>query len=375
MTQRVTYTANVFDATGLLRYPNILVTAFDVGLKEKSIMQLNLGIDTRQFNVSDFTKDFQVILTRESTSGASGIVADSFWLVRGIISEKPVQGPRKLTLRCVHANDLLRRRIIAYDSYTTFTAKIAAADDMMKALVRENFSTAATDTTRRWDTTIFDVAADTTDAPETRRTFERENIWDVLASIALDTEEQGTYLGYECVNKTGGGALFQTYITARGVDRTATSAGGTVFRSLENVVWETKWDDEITVAYTAGQGQNNRRDIRTVSNASLIAESPYGRFEGYKDASHVPQGPLANDRLNAEARALLEARSRIVRFQADLVETNDALFGVDYNWGDLISVIDDGIVYNCRVDPVHIRYENGFEQKKVRLTNDFLGGA
>ena len=73
---------------------------------------------------------------------------ETAWLIRRWDKTLDKEGVRTITITAVAAIEILSRRIVAYDSGTTYTDKTGAADNVMKQIVRENFSASATDSNR-----------------------------------------------------------------------------------------------------------------------------------------------------------------------------------------------------------------------------------
>ncbi len=98
------------------------------------------------------------------------------YLISGINQETDGNGLRRVTLEAVDGNDLLRRRLVAYAVSSTEATMTAAADDLLKSIVRQNMTTAATDTDRAYSTGFFSVQANLSLGPSIVKAYARQNI-------------------------------------------------------------------------------------------------------------------------------------------------------------------------------------------------------
>lgn len=130
------------------------------------------------------------------------------------------------TLVCEDAMSLLRQRVVAYANGTGQAAKTLQADDMLKALVRENF-------TGDRAVTNFMVQANKSLAP----TISKEDMaWRTLLiicqEIAQASAENGTPLYFDIVADIGRNLEFRTYIGQRGRKVKAGGLAGELFEMM-----------------------------------------------------------------------------------------------------------------------------------------------
>jgi hypothetical protein len=311
---------------------------------------------------SVFVRDARIAYTRQRLVGGT-----PFLLAR---ARKQAQddGTWQRIVTALHPNCLLDRRVVAYNEGTSQASKTGTADDVMKAIVRENF-TAATDTTRNWSSSFFTVEADAS-ASSVAVSIEcsYRNVLQTLQEICAQAAAQGEYLGFEVTSLTEGGAfVFRTYVGQRGVDHSSTSDQPLIissnYGSLGAVELDEDWTTMASFIYAGGQGALDERIVATDSDAALIALSPYGRTEFFASQSQTEQSVMLD---GVAARRLHEMRPRRV-FTGTVIDTDAATFGEEYDWGDIVvgefSVLavsntgGSGVLYNradCRVNPVHI---------------------
>lgn len=341
--------------------------SFDCALVENDIGRLVLTLPV-SYNPELFLKDSRIAVYRGASGRAPTLLGNALWFVRRrrrVLNDKR----RSLAIHAVHANDLLRRRIVAYDAGTPETSKTDQADDMAKAIVRENF-VSATDTARNLSSALFSVAPDVSAAPSLSKAFTRRRVLAVLQELAQAAAQAGTYMGFEVWAPTESSLEFRTYTKQRGADRRVSTSNALILSAetgtLGEIELDEDWADEATYVYAGGQGEGADRAIGTASNTTAIGESPFGRIEDfYQDNQTSDQTQLDDDADNA----LYAQRGRRI-FSASVSDTSGAALGVHYDWGDLVTAADGAVQIDCRVDPVHIQFDkqNG-ERLDIRLRN------
>lgn len=275
---------------------------------------------------------------------------------------------------------ILATRNIAYNDYTSYSDKLAAYDDMLKALVRENAGALATDTNRDL-TGQMNVAPDTAQAPVGVMTgMARHQLLDMLQDIADASANDATtptWLGFDVVlvDQKTGLLEFQTFVGQRGVDHRFPAGNPPVIFSdeqgnLANVETATLYGDSASFIYAGGAGVGTIRAVATASDAALIARSPFGRREKWLDASQVVD-PAALEALAASE--LRNARPR--RYLTGQVsEINATLRGVQWDFGDLATAFYQSETFDVRVDKVAVTLEPGDGGGLVGRSQVYLRG-
>lgn len=295
------------------------------------------------------------------------LVGNTVWLLAGRKRTIDLTNQRETTtLKCAHPNHLLARRVVAYSEKSSQADKSGAADNLIKAYVRENFTT-ATDTTRNWGSTLFAVENDLLAAPVVDKAASERTVLTVCQELASAASAAGTYTNFEITGMERGALRLRTYTGQRGADRSST--GQTLIISVMNGAFDTveleeDWFDMASFVYAGGSGKQDERWIGTASDSVLIGDSPYGRIEWFQNAANADTQAVVDDEA---ARALRERRPRIV-FSGAVKDTFAATFMDEYDHGDRVvgefarpnATIDgftDVLQFDCRVDPVRIRVE------------------
>lgn len=228
-------------------------------------------------------------------------------------------------------NALLARRIVAYAAGSSQASKTGAADDVMKAIVRENLGADATDTSRDLSGLAFTVEADTSLGATVTRAFAWQNVLDTLGALS---QESGVV--FDVRPRLAGDAIGFEFITRPeflGVDRSEAGGAptyfGPAFGNMEFARLEYEYRDEVTAVYAGGQGQESDRLITT---ATRSPRGPWGRREQFVDARSEP----GQDAVESRAAAALEAGRARLRFSGELKDTPQTRYGADWNYGDKV---------------------------------------
>jgi hypothetical protein len=90
--------------------------------------------------------------------------------------------------------------------------------------------------------------------------------------------------------------------------------------------------------------------VQTATSAAIAGLSPYGRFETFQDAR---QATTAASVL-AEANADLWDMRPVLSFEAQLVQTPGVQYGVQYNFGDMVTARYRNRQFDCRIEAIHV---------------------
>jgi hypothetical protein len=267
--------------------------------------------------------------------------------------------------------DLLRRRVVAYAAASAQAAMFNQADDMIKAIVKDNLGADAI-AARDIDTyNGFSIQADLADGQEITKAFSYKNVLEICQEIAAASTQYGTQVFFDIVpvitNTTTGGLTFrlETYSEQRGADRTADSDSpvyvGTAWHNLENGYLEYDFSDEINYAYVLGQGEEAARETYEVSDTTRIGESIYNRCEGAVDARNVEAGDTGG--LIGEGSTYLDENKPTLKFGGDIVETPDFRYGLHWFQGDRVTAEYGGIQIDAMIKTVAISKNSNGQEK------------
>lgn len=290
---------------------------------------------------------------------------ETVWLIRRV--SVLVEGGRKtLEVAAVPALAVLSR-VVAYAAASAQAFKVGPADDVIKAIVRENLSGLVTDADRLLARLV--VAADLSAAPVVSIACAWREVATALAEVVYASGQRGTKLAFDVVWE-GAGFRFRTYTVCRGNNRTVGVSSNPLILSLETgtldeVRREFDYEDEATVVYAGGRGVEAERMVAVVMDTSRII-SPLGRREVFVDARHLAD-PVS---LGDYARAALERRRPRRVFRAKVVSTEVVRYGRHWQWGDLVTVHFHDEAFDCAIGDVTVTVEDGVEQVNATLLAD-----
>lgn len=356
----------LYSPSGVYLEPVFDFVQLDCTLVEMQIGVLTLIIPGASHDATKFVRGGRIAYYREPSAtlggGLARLVGNTTWLIARRQRLVDHHFKQMIRITCVHPNALLAARVVAYDEGTAEADKTGAADDLIKAYVRENF-VSATDTARNWASSRFTVAADVGAAPSVMKAASYRTVLTVCQEIAAAATQAGTYTGFEVASPTETGAFtLRTYTAQRGTDRSGSSTKPLVLGlgvgSMNSVELDEDWTELVSAVYVGGSGKKDERLVSAAAlDAALIAQSPYGRVEWFQSASSVDDATLLDDEAQ---RVLREKRPRTV-FTGDVIDTEAATFGDEYDWGDRVigeyNDLQQLTQFNCRVDPVRITVE------------------
>lgn len=289
-------------------------------------------------------------------------------------------GPESIFVRAYHANQLLDRRIIAYNAGTSYTTKAAApADDQIKAFMNENMLSGIVGVDRDGVETYADVSAYLTkqanlsQASSIAMSAARRSLHAACTDLANASATAGIYLTFEIVAPTESTLELRTYANQRGVDRRYGNSAGIApvilsesRGNLTNAHIITDYTQARTFVSAGGQGQESERLIGTAFDQTRASVSAFGRSEMFRDASNVSAQASIDD----EADTQLFASRPVILVTGTLVETPALTRGVDYDLGDIVTVEQSisGQQYDVRIDMIHERIDAHSQQAGQSLT-------
>lgn len=319
-------------------------------------------------------RDYRLEVWRSVAGGLQELDTGTVWLIQRVTKRILPDGQRVIELGAVPALDILGRRIVAYAAETSQARKSGPADDLMKAIVRENLGSSA-DTTRNASAWLA-VANDISAAAHVTKAFARRNVLTVLQELAEASAQAGVDLFFDIVAPTPGTLRFETYAHTRSADHSYGNTLGmpVVVLSAEtgtlmSVLRSTDWGDELTHAYVAGQGAQAAREMVLIADDHRAGIVPFGRREILRDARHV----ATTAALTAEGHAALHHGLPIDLFQAVVLSRPPyAVYGLHWRFGDIVSAEFDGEIMRCRIDTVHVHVDREGEHIEADLVK--VGG-
>jgi hypothetical protein len=291
-------------------------------------------------------------------------------------------GRATTTLRGTDINGLLDRRLVAYkDESSQATATAIPADNAMKDIVAENFTSTATDADRDLDALpgiSLTVAADTSSGPNIEKSFAWRRVLDVLQEINEQSYTLGTEIFFDLrvsgINSQNSeiAYIFETYVDQPGRDMTFI---GRVTQHLVasnengNLVDEFYLDTgkrERNYIYVLGPGEGENRTLEERQDASRINISPFNRIEGFIDGSSVDPGNVTAEMQAIGDEELARYRPKIIA-GGNLISTDRFQFGREWRHGDRMVMRVFNIQFNGIVRITDYKLQDGKETVKGHI--------
>lgn len=254
-----------------------------------------------------------------------------------------------------------RGRIVAYAATSAQAMKTDNADDMLKAIMRENVGALATDTARDLSAYLT-IQADTSDGPIISKEFSNRVLVPVLNEICQASWTAGTYLAWDIVVTTpphrGDFQLeFRTYINQRGKDHRASSPSrvliGTEYGNLDDVEVDDDWTEEENYIRAGGQDNGTTRIYQSGGNATAMAESPFNRRETFVNI----QNTASLTTLQNEIDWALKVGVPRPFYSGTLTAGGQESFDDDWGYGDFLTAQAENRAFDARVDGMTISFD------------------
>jgi hypothetical protein len=369
------YYLDVLDATGankLVAGMKNFITA-DYARAENTIGAATFSVPLSYWNTfftgNDVKVDTRVLVYRNLPGGTPYLDMETEWLVQDGEEVQDAEGKTFINLYAVDGPWILDTRNVAYYAKTSYTEKTSTvAGNMMKAIIRENMGSLATDTARDLSTWLA-VQADLGDGATLSKAFDRRQVLPTIQEICDASTKAGSYITSDVVSKTPGKLEFRTYANQRGNDHRATSTSPLlVGRDAKNITdfhMRFSHAGEVTYAYTGGSGDAATRPIGTGYDAVRMAVSPFRRIERFIDGLNT----VYVSELNAEADAQVRANRPRVTVDGTIVQTPSFLYGLHFKWGDYLTLADRNRSFDIRLPAVRVQVTGG----KETITAKFRG--
>lgn len=178
--------------------------------------------------------------------------------------------------------------------------------------------------------------------PNTHR-FELKNCLNAMQEIAEASDLLGESLWYdiEFLPSTSSSFAqfnFKTWVGVRGVDRTSginLLTVGPEFGNLNNSKITYDWEDETTVMYVSGNGDDDLKDMAAVSVDA--PNCPFYDIENIVSASFGLGANVHNTpELESAGRVELAKQQPKIGMSGDIISTKEFQFFDDFGYGDLV---------------------------------------
>jgi len=293
---------------------------------------------------------------------------DLKWQMTGFLRRwgaETIRGQTHVFLEGPGQNHIIDNRIVAYLGDQAETEKSGLADDVMKAVVRENVApSSGNDPYGRSRVQVnFTVAADASAGPQYDGDFPWQALPDVLREISDQAHAKGTPVYWDIVQMTPGNFQFRTFVNQRGIDRTIDPVAltfGQEFGNMTDPRWEEDWTEERNIIYGGGQGEGQNRVIDPEKDVGRTFRTIWNRREGFQDARG--EKTVLGVAKKAFAR-LVESKPRR-RLSGRLLSVPGSLYDVHWGFGDRVPATAFGFQFEGFVQSVTITLR-GKEREEI----------
>lgn len=290
-------------------------------------------------------------------------------------------GKRRILLKGVGPNDILRRRIVAhYANSAEATCSGIQADNVLKDIWDDAFADgtnpaptygtrAVSSLTREWKESD---AANITKSFAWKRLLERNGagVFGEIATLAEQTNGVKLYFGVEPRFAPNGEIdwILQTSINQYGRDLSNAFILDETSSALLDAKVTFDYLEEANYVYAGGMGLETDREIAQVQSSGDVGASEYNRCETFADRSN-----LAGNSLTAAAtEALFEGLGKL-GMRATLMSSGAALFGRDWNFGDRIGLSLWPYIGWGNIDSGTIKISNSGIDIQAKLEGNIYG--
>lgn len=303
-------------------------------------------------------------------SDAEYLEGETQWFIRLVREKTDEQGMKLLHILAYDAVQIVDRRIVAYYSEDPMAKMEEKAEVMIKKIMRQNFGSLAIDPSRN----ISQYLAIQPDLAQTTVTMNKSFAWQKILPLIQDIcdesyKDNDEYLAFDIVRISEMSLEFRTYAGQRGVDR-GLSSGSPMTFSYENlslnyasIAFDSM--DERNFIYAGGQGYEDNRVIKTAYNSARISMSPFNRCEDFYNASHNSDSAEVQSDANAQ---LAHTAAKVV-FNGHIAQIPGKIFGVDYNFGDIVTAKIGEYQFDVHLSSYSIRADEGKEEVSVFARN------
>lgn len=330
---------------------------------EFGVGSLYIDLPLKRYKDIGFQIDWRIEVYRKTYKAGLMRVGDTQFLIKLVRHKVDEQNKESIHILAYDPLHILKKRIVAYVAGTPYALKENMhADDMLKAIIRENLGELAVD----WKRDITQWLAVEEDKSQgaiiTVDDFAFQQIAPQLTQICEKSLAEGVYLSYDIeYDEQLEKLIFRTYTGQRGTNRGSdslsplylshhTDFANIMGSGLNYASAEVDASDQVTFVYSGKQTEDTNNFFATLANESAIELSPFGREEDFITTGDS----LTYEDVIAEARSWLQHKYKNMVLNAHIQQDSDIQFGLDYGFGDIVAFRYLGETLNIHLDEFKI---------------------
>jgi len=335
-------------------------STIEIGLTVNDVGRLRITLGSLPCAIERVVPDGLLEVWRDQPGGHTMLIGPYRWLIQRIDQQRADDGTRTIVLHAIAPLGLLATRVVRAFAGSNEASKTGRADDVIKAIAREQAGPlAAAD--RRIPGLI--ITSDVGMGVTISKAFAWRNVLTVMQEIANASAQAGSYVAFDLTTDGSGGWIFDTYDLQRGEDRRGTMVFGDTLGNVGGWTLTLDYGDEVTHVTCGGQGDGDQRLIATAQDDARIAASPYRWRERFKDATMYNESAGLSNEAHQELRT---GRPRLLA-QATIMQTETSRYGIAWQWGDYVTLRLRDVNLDARIDAVVIRVQHGTEDIQAAL--------
>jgi hypothetical protein len=341
-------------------------TSLEYVRTENQVGQMVLTIPRGLYNYENF-KVGQIFEIWRDKNGSLELQNETAYFLQDWQFFANKAGEEYIQLHATDANWLLDTMIIAAFAGSEDAEMSGFPDDLMKDIVSKQLG----DTAYAWRKKVTVQGKVGAGGASISKAFAYRNVLDVVQELADLASEGGVYLAFDVVRTAPGTFQFRTYAGQRGTDHSRSSGDprlvGKKYGNFSEASFGTYHSDERNWVLVAGQGEEDARELVIRENLQRIGASKWNRREYFKDSRDDDTTAL----LEADGDAALNEFKPKQVLTGRLHDTYGMMFGVHYQFGDIVTAEAFGYIVDCHVSSVSVKVDqDGGEQIDVRLRGE-----
>lgn len=347
----------------------------EVGRSQNTVGRISLTIQG-DFPFTLFQPDNRIVVYRKASSGLMYLLGRTHYFIETVTRTYASDRNFLFTIEGVDSLGLLERRLVAYLRDTQYADKTienandGPADDLIKEYVRENFGPDALDGDRNLSSQLWSVAPNRSLGTVTERRASFRSVLSTISDLAKGTGPNGEDLIFDIVAGQTRKLFFDVWVDTQGVDHTLISSEPVIFSPGAGNLVDPKlildYSESINYVYVGGFGEGSGRLVREVADEAYVNSSPWARREFFEDQRDYDVASV----LDAAGESVLAEYSPKIRIEARAQDAPDTIFGVNYFYGDKVSVTVDDYQVDAVVRSFRLNVQEGNETLDVQLRGE-----